>query len=74
MSVINEISLAEEENAANNAYTKEEEELRQTELERQMEAAAEAAEIDERGMKEVAKATAFLLLLVGVRTDRCKMF
>ena len=49
-----------------------------------MEAAAEAAKIDERGMKEVAeeaevkavaaKATTFLSFLVGVRTYRCTMF
>ena len=55
-----------------------------TELERRIEAAAEAAKIVKRGMKEVVKeaevkatatkATAFLPLLVRVRTDRCTMF
>ena len=55
-----------------------------TNLERRMEDVVESTEIAERVMKEaaeeaevkaaVAKATVFLLLLVRVRTDQCKMF
>ena len=55
-----------------------------TELERRIEAAAEAAKIVKRGMKEVVKEaevkatatkdTAFLSFLVGVYTDRCTSF
>ena len=52
-------------------------------LEIRMEPAAEAVKINERRMKEAAradfkdttaKATALLLFLVGVCTDRCKYF
>ena len=53
-------------------------------LERQMEATAEAVKISERGMKEAAKeakvkaaaakSNALFLFLVGVRTYKCKMF
>ena len=53
-------------------------------LERRTEAAAEAAKITERGMKEAAeetevkyaaaKATTFLSFLVRVHTYRCTMF
>ena len=53
-------------------------------LERQMEATAEAVKIAERGMKEAteeadskaaaAKSNAFFLFLVGVLTYKCTMF
>ena len=49
-----------------------------------MEAVTEAAEISDRGIKEASeeaevkaattKSTEFLWFLVGVSTDRCKMF
>ena len=66
MSVVNDIALAEEENAATVAAAREEGGLWRTNLERQMEAAssdlerwmeaaAKAANISERGMKEAAK-------------------
>ena len=66
MSVVDEIALAEEEDNDAATATKEEEEMWRTELERwvgsaannperSMEAAAEAAKIAERGMKEAAE-------------------
>ena len=99
-SVIDEIASAEEENAAAATAAEEEEDLQRTNLKRRMEAvashleirteaAAEAAKITKRGMKEAVeesevkaaaskstadKATNFLLFLVGVCTDMCTMF
>ena len=83
-SVVDDIVSADEENDAASAAAEEEEELQHTNPERRMEAAAEAAKIAERGMKEddkeaevkatAAKATTFLLFLVRVCTDRCTMF
>ena len=82
-SVVDEIALAEEENSAAITAAKEEE-VRWTDLKIQIEAAAEAAEITERGMKEAAKeakskaatakSTTFLLLLVVICTERCTIF
>ena len=53
-------------------------------MERRMKTAAEASKITKRGTEEAAKeakvktatanTTAFLSLLVGVHTERCKMF
>ena len=65
-SVVDEISLEEEENADAATATKEEEDLQLTHLDRRMvaesadlkrwmEAAVEAAEINERGIKEAAE-------------------
>ena len=77
-SVVDEIALAEEENSDAIADTKEEE-VRWNDLKIQIEAAAEADEITERGMKEAAKqakakaATAKSTTFV-ICTERCTTF
>ena len=75
--VVDEISSTEEENSAAITAAKEEE-VRWTDLELHIEAAAVAAKITERGMKEAAKetkaksatakSTTFLLFLVVICT------
>ena len=94
-SVVDKIASPDEQNTVSATYAKEEEDMQWTnverqvqavaaDMERQMEATEEAANITERGIKEAAeeaevkaataKASAFLSFLVGVRTYRCTVF